>query len=221
MQLTDHMVLKADKLRQLNRREALNEIWDNFDIRDEHFQTEGHCKNEINYELFEFKVFDGSQTICTNIQNFASNARQFLENFVCLDWAWEYLSPWTYPLHPNRTLKKWHKMVGEIESLCRHDMFNKNRPWGVSALKKVDDEVKAVFEEIKADLQAQTGITGEFKIHGYKTKHGGTTYFIRCSAAGKFVHAQVYTENKPPFKRFLRSVLFGESVNKFTALSSW
>jgi hypothetical protein len=149
------------------------------------------------YELFDFKVFNGSQSICTNIQNFASNARQFLENFVCLEQAWRTSDAFRY-----RTLKEWHKRVDEIENLCRSEMFNKHKPWALSALMKVDDEVEAIFEEIKADLRAKTGITGEFKIHGYKTQHNGTTYFIRCSAAGEFVHAEVYVVHNLHFKHY-------------------
>ena len=64
---------------------------------------------------------------------------------------------------------------------------------GASDVKQVDDEVKAIFEEIKAELQAKTETTGEFEIHGYKTQVvAGTNYFIRCSAAGKFVHARAF-----------------------------
>ena len=55
-------------------------------------------------------------------------------------------------------MKEWHKRVDEIENLCRSEMFNKHKPWALSALMKVDDEVEAIFEEIKADLQARTGI---------------------------------------------------------------
>ena len=103
MQLNDHMAIREWNLRRYNRQQAVNEIWDKINITEEHsklglkvFQTEGHCKNELSNELFEFKVFDGSQSICTNIQNFASNARQFLENFVCLDWGWT--SIWKKPI---------------------------------------------------------------------------------------------------------------------------
>ena len=64
---------------------------------------------------------------------------------------------------------------------------------GTTDVKPVDDEVKAIFEEIKAELQTQTATTGEFEIHGYKTQVvAGTNYFIKCSAAGKFVHARVF-----------------------------
>jgi len=225
MQLNDHVISGEWRLRRHNRLVALNEIWDKVKIAEEHFQTEGNCKNEINYELFDFKVFDPSQLICTNIQNFASNARQFLENFVCLEQAWRTSDAFRY-----RTLKEWHKRVDEIENLCRSEVFNKHKPWALSALMKVDDEVEAIFEEIKADLRARTGITGDFKIHGYKTNHNGTTYFIRCSAAGEFVHAEVYVPlplpsyyDGPPYSKpaYLQSVLFGESVNKFTAINYW
>ena len=74
---------------------------------------------------------------------------------------------------------------------------------GASDVKQVDDEVKAIFEEIKAELQAKTETTGEFEIHGYKTQIvAGTNYFIRCSAAGKFVHARVFKVSCPLFNSF-------------------
>ena len=59
----------------------------------------------------------------------------------------------------------------------------------------VDDEVKAILEEIKLELHAETGTTRfcEFEIHSYKTQDvAGTNYFIKCSAAGKFVHVRAY-----------------------------
>merc|ERR1712032_1721738 len=68
---------------------------------------------------------------------------------------------------------------------------------GASDVKPVDDEVRAIFEEIKAELQEKTGITGDFEIHGYKSQLvAGTNYFIRCSAGGKFVHARVFNRSR-------------------------
>jgi len=91
---------------------------------------------------------------------------------------------------------------------------------GASDVKQVDDEVKAIFEEIKAELLAKTETTGEFEIHGYKTQIvAGTNYFIRCSAAGKFVHARVFKplpHTKQPAS--LHSVLHGEQINENSAL---
>jgi hypothetical protein len=53
--------------------------------------------------------------MCANLDNFAENARQFFENFVCMD-DHEF---------PKRTFKKWHKMadkINEISSILKnHD----------------------------------------------------------------------------------------------------
>ncbi|CBY34098.1 unnamed protein product [Oikopleura dioica] len=91
---------------------------------------------------------------------------------------------------------------------------------GTTDVKPVDDDVRVVFEEIKAELQAQTETTGEFEIHGYKTQVvAGTNYFIKCSAAGKFVHARVFKPlphtNEPAS---LHSVQHGESINETSSL---
>jgi hypothetical protein len=176
-------------LRPTKRIKDLNRIWDNVKIAEQKFQTEGDCNIEIKYELFDFKVFDGSKTICTNLQNFRDNARQILDNFVCFD--------------DNaliRTLTEWQKMVDKIKNICRPP-----RRWigGTSDLKKVDDVVRAIFEEIKEELRAKTGITGEFKIHGYKEQLvAGMNYFIKCSSAGKFVHVRVYEVHNPILNLF-------------------
>jgi len=201
-------------LRQPERLKALKKIWNNIQIAEQRLQTEGNCNIQLNYEIFvHYNVFDAGITICKNLQYFASNARQFLENFVCLD----------NDAFPTRTLMEWHNMVEKLENICRPF---KQLPGGISALKKVDDEVKAVFEEIKAELQTQTGITGEFKILGYKTQIVAQNlaaqwrnYFIRCSSAGKFVHARVFKPfahtNEPAS---VTSVLYGQSINKTSAL---
>ena len=68
----------------------------------------GDCYTDIGYKTFDFKVFDGSQSICTNLDSFRSNAGIFFGNFVCNPKE-EYLN-WTF--------YKWHKMVSEIETIC-------------------------------------------------------------------------------------------------------
>lgn len=74
---------------------------------------------------------------------------------------------------------------------------------GASDVKPVDDEVKAIVDAIKSDLQAKTGSEGEFEIHGYRTQVvNGTNYFIKCSANGKFVHARVHQVDQ-----FLKTLL--------------
>ena len=179
--------------RQPERLKALKKIWNNIQIAEQKFQTEGNCNIQINYETLYYNVFDARTSICKNLQNFASFARQFLENIVCLN----------NDAFPTKTLMEWHNMVEKLENICRPF---KQSPGGISALKKVDDEVKAVFEEIKAELQTQTGITGEFKILGYKTQGVDRNlvaqwrnYFIRCSSAGKLVHARVFKVHSPHF----------------------
>jgi hypothetical protein len=199
-------------LRQPERLKALNEIWNNIQIAEQQFQTEGDCNIEINYTIFDFKVFDASKSICKNLQNFATNARQFVENFVCLD----------NDAFQVRTLTEWHKMVEKLENICRPF---KQLLGGISVLKKVDNEVKAIFEEIKTELQAKTGIKGEFKIQGYKMQIvGGTNYFIRCSSAGKFVHARVFQVDSPhnepaltSLSHFLTHTSLHQSLPSFTA----
>jgi len=77
-------------------------------IAEELFQTEGVCSiNAPNYEIFDFKTFDSGASMCINIKNFAENARQFLNNFVCMD---DHETP-------KRTLKKWHKMADKISQM--------------------------------------------------------------------------------------------------------
>ena len=84
-------------IRQPERLKALTEIWNSIQIAEQQFQTEGDCNIEIDYTIFyNYEVFDASKSICKNLQNFASNARQFVENFVCLD----------NDALPNKTLKK-------------------------------------------------------------------------------------------------------------------
>ena len=105
---------------------------------------------------------------------------------------------------------------------------------GPSDVKPVDDEVKAILEAVKGDLAAKTGAEGDFEIHGYRTQTvAGTNYFIKCSAAGKFVHARVF---KVPSSSFfasniefkplphtnqpatLHSVQHGESITESSSL---
>jgi hypothetical protein len=95
------------ELRRPKRSNAVNRIWDYLRISNqEFFQTAGDCQvDDISYEIFDFKVFDETESICTNLQSFANNARQFLENFVCLD----------NDVRPNRSLKKLHMKVDKIE----------------------------------------------------------------------------------------------------------
>ena len=174
-------------LRRAKRLKDLNRVWNNVIITEQDFQTEGDCNKELKYELFDFKVFDGSMSICTNLKNFRDNARYFFDNFVCFDDT----------ELPNRALKEWYKQVLKINDVCRP---LGRKMGGISALMKVDDNVKAIFEEIKAELRAKTGIKGKFKIHGYKAQLvAGTIYFIRCSSAGKFVHVRVFEVHNQSF----------------------
>ncbi|CAG5106441.1 Oidioi.mRNA.OKI2018_I69.chr1.g2845.t1.cds [Oikopleura dioica] len=91
---------------------------------------------------------------------------------------------------------------------------------GPSDVKPVDDEVKAILEAVKADLAAKTGVEGDFVIHGYRTQTvAGTNFFIKCSAAGKFVHARVFKPlphtNQPAT---LHSVQHGQSITESSSL---
>jgi hypothetical protein len=65
-------------------------------------------KINSNYETFEYKEFDESATICVNFDNFASNARQFFDNFVCMD-DHETL---------NMTMRKWQRKGNKIEKIA-------------------------------------------------------------------------------------------------------
>jgi len=107
MQLYDQMVLREWNLRRPKRLEALNQIWDNVKIAEQNFQT-GDCYTDYGYKIFDFKVFDGSQSICTNLDSFAINARKFFAHFVCN--PREEYTNWTW--------YKWHKMVNKIETIC-------------------------------------------------------------------------------------------------------
>ena len=98
------------------RKRALEHSWYNVDNAEINFQTEGVCsKNDPKYETYDFKTFDLNASMCTNLDNFAENARQFFDNFVCMD---DHETP-------KRTLKKWHKMadkMNEISTILRsHD----------------------------------------------------------------------------------------------------
>jgi len=110
----DHMEIFLNQLvyqielKRPKRQAALERFWNNVQITEELFQTEGACsKNAPNYETFDFKTFDPNSSMCTNLDNFAENARQFLDNYVCMD---DHETP-------KRTLKKWHKMADKMNQM--------------------------------------------------------------------------------------------------------
>ena len=109
----------------------LHRAWDHVQIDEAYYQSEGDCNiGAINYARFPFKEFDESATICDNLDNFASNAKQFFENFLCMD----------NHETPNITKAKWQEKATKIEkisqtlrahpisewSLCSEDPFHPN-----------------------------------------------------------------------------------------------
>ena len=95
-------------LKRPKRHRALGRFSWNAKIAEKNFQTEGACsENDPKYETFDFKTFDPNSSMCTNLDNFAVNARQFFDNFVCMD---DHETP-------KRTLKKWHKMAEKISQM--------------------------------------------------------------------------------------------------------
>ena len=99
-------------------------------IAEEFFQTEGACsENAPKYETFDFKTFDSNASMCTNLNNFAENARQFFDNFVCMDDHEK----------PKRTLKKWHKMADRISSLSWLLKNHEMAPWSQICYKMTGD----------------------------------------------------------------------------------
>ena len=90
---------------------ALERFWKNIQIAEEHFQNEGECDWKYHtptYKAFDFKQFDPTFSKCKNLRNFASNAKQFLDNFVCMD---------GHEL-PRRTLIKWRKQAENLSELA-------------------------------------------------------------------------------------------------------
>ncbi|CBY07560.1 unnamed protein product [Oikopleura dioica] len=96
---------------------ALNRYWEKIQVTDEYFQTSGNCDwvgNTPKYQTFDFKDFDASETLCTNLRNFANNAQQFVLNFVCMD---------NHEV-PKRTFNRWMKMGSNIHRIAAdHDGF--------------------------------------------------------------------------------------------------
>jgi len=113
----DHMELFLSQLvyqmefRRPHMTKALTRFWDKVQITEEYFQTSGNCDwsySTPTYETFDFKDFDESVLICANLRNFANNAKQFIENFVCMD---EHEVP-------RRTFNRWLKMADKIEQIA-------------------------------------------------------------------------------------------------------
>lgn len=89
---------------------ALRRFWDKILITEEYFQISGSCDwsySTPTYQTFEFKTFDEDVSQCENLENFANNAEQFFESFVCMD---EHEVP-------KRTFVRWMKMVNNIHNL--------------------------------------------------------------------------------------------------------
>jgi len=115
------------------RLKFLHRAWDHVQIDEAYYQSEGDCNNgATNFAGFPFKEFDESATICDNLENFASNAQQFFDNFVCMD----------NHEKPNITMAKWQRKAAKIQrisqkirahpmsewSLCSEDPFHPDAP---------------------------------------------------------------------------------------------
>ena len=94
-------------LKRPKRTKALNRLWGNVHIDEKYFQTEDADNNAPKNQAFDFQTFDSSASMCTNLNIFAENTRNFLDNFVSLDDHEK----------PKRTLKKWHKMADKITGI--------------------------------------------------------------------------------------------------------
>ena len=105
-------------LKRPKRLKALNRLWGNVQIAEEYFQKapEGNSINAPKYKALDFNSFDSSASMCTNLNIFAENARQFFESFVNLDDHEK----------PKRTLKKWHKMADKISRISEKIKTNKS-----------------------------------------------------------------------------------------------
>ena len=113
----DHMELFLNQLvyqmtmERPHMTKALNRFWDKVQITEEYFQSSGNCDwsySTPNYQTFEFKNFDETVSQCANLRNFANNAKQFVENFVCMD-GHEV---------SRRTFNRWMKMGDKISHLA-------------------------------------------------------------------------------------------------------
>jgi len=115
----DHMELFLSQLvyqmdfRRPHMTKALNRFWDKVQITEDYFQSSGNCDwsySYPNYQIFDFKDFDETVSMCSNLRNFARNAEQFIENFVCMD---EHEVP-------RRTFNKWLKMGSNIHGIAEN-----------------------------------------------------------------------------------------------------
>ena len=107
------------EVKQSRRLTAITRFWNNVQIVEKYFQTEGACsENAPKYEHFDFKTFDSQKSMCTNLDNFAENARQVFDNFVCMD---DHETP-------KRTLKKWNKMADKINRISANIENHESAP---------------------------------------------------------------------------------------------
>jgi len=113
----DHMELFLSQLvyqmefRRPFMTKALNRFWEKIQITEEYFQTSGNCDwsySTPTYQNFDFKDFDETVPMCSNLRNFANNAKQFIENFVCMD---EHEVP-------KRTFNRWLKFADKIDQIA-------------------------------------------------------------------------------------------------------
>merc|ERR1712127_312918 len=113
----DHMELFQNRIRyqmKFHRPHmvyALSRFWEKVKITEEYFQTSGSCDwsySTPTYQTFDFKDFDENVSQCENLANFANNAEQFIESFVCMD---EHEVP-------KRTFRRWMKMASNIRRLA-------------------------------------------------------------------------------------------------------
>ncbi|CAG5104838.1 Oidioi.mRNA.OKI2018_I69.chr1.g1590.t1.cds [Oikopleura dioica] len=68
--------------------DGLQRFWKSIILSEDFFQNEGDCEwgfHQPKYQSFDFSEFDESKSKCENLASFAENARQFFDNFLCMD----------------------------------------------------------------------------------------------------------------------------------------